>query len=110
MFSKMIQSMLNSGGKAVAMQRAAQINNYVNHRTNPDRIASANTNSIDSIYPSGSTVESFEKVLSGTAKSNFGSLLLNPAALKVRGNVYSNQSDDINTDTITNDLHFSSNR
>ena len=33
MFSKMIQSMLNSGGKAAAMQRATHLNNYVNHAT-----------------------------------------------------------------------------
>lgn len=106
MFSKMIQSMLNSGGKATAMQRAAHLNNYINHTTNkpnPDRIISSNPNALESLYPNGATVESFEKVLSGTAKSNFGSLLLNPASLKVKGNVYEG-SNDINTDNVTNDI------
>ena len=80
MFSEMIQSLLNSGGKTAAMQRSAQINNYINNvnkQLNPqDRVAS---NSLDTIYPPGSNnIQSFEKVLSGTAQSNFGSLLLNP--------------------------------
>jgi hypothetical protein len=103
----MIQSMLNSGGKANAMQRAAQINNYVNNanrKINPDNIISSNPHALDSIYPNNATVESFEKVLSGTAKSNFGSLLLNPASLKVRGDLYNSNSDDISTDNITNDI------
>lgn len=107
MFSKMIQNMLNSGGKAAAMQRATHLNNYVNHATNkvnPDRIISSNPNSLEAIYPSGSTIESFEKVLSGTTKSNFGSLLLNPASLKVKGNVYGSSSNDISTDTVTNEV------
>lgn len=107
MFSKMIQSMLNSGGKANAMQRAAQINNYVNNanrKINPDNIISSNPHALDSIYPNNATIESFEKVLSGTAKSNFGSLLLNPASLKVRGDLYNSNSDDISTDNITNDI------
>lgn len=107
MFSKMIQSMLNSGGKANAMQRAAQINNYVNNanrKINLDNIISSNPHALDSIYPNNATIESFEKVLSGTAKSNFGSLLLNPASLKVRGDLYNSNSDDISTDNITNDI------
>lgn len=105
MFSKMIQNLLNSGGKASAMQRAAQINNYVNNRNkqvNSENIISSNPNALDTIYPTGSTVESFEKVLSGTTKSNFGSLLLNPSSLQVNGNVYGN-SDDIKTN-FTNEV------
>lgn len=105
MFSKMIQNLLNSGGKASAMQRATQINNYVNSRNkqvNSENIISSNPNALNTIYPTGSTVESFEKVLSGTTKSNFGSLLLNPASLQVNGNVYGN-SDDIKTN-FTNEV------
>ena len=107
MFSKMIQSMLNSGGKASAMQRANHLNNYVNHATNKvnaDRVIASNPNALETIYPSGAAIESFEKVLSGTAKSNFGSLLLNPASLKVKGNVYDADADDISTDNVTNDI------
>lgn len=107
MFSQMIQNMLNSGGKANAMQRAAQINNYVNNanrKINPNQVIASNPHALDSLYPNGSTVESFEKVLSGTAKSNFGSLLLNPASLKVRGDLYNSNSNDISTDNVTNDI------
>jgi soluble lytic murein transglycosylase-like protein len=100
MFSEMIQSLLNSGGKSAAMQRAAQINNYVksaNAQLNPQaRIAE----SLDTIYPpNSSNVQSFENVLSKTSQMNFGSLLLNPESLNVNGNVYNN---DISTDNITN--------
>ncbi len=107
MFSQMIQNLLNSGGKASAMQRAAQINNYVNNKNkqvNSDNVISSNPNALNSIYPSGSTVESFEKVLSGTTKSNFGSLLLNPSSFNVSGNVYNNSSEDIRTNNLTNEV------
>ncbi len=102
MFSEMIQNLLNSGGKTAAMQRSAQINNYINNvnrQLNPQNKVSSN--SLDTIYPPGSNnIESFEKILSGTQQSNFGSLLLNPKSLSVNGNIYDN--DDINTDNITN--------
>jgi len=99
----MIQSLLNSGGKAAAMQRSAQINNYVNsvnRQMNPqNRVAS---NSLDTIYPpSSNNVQSFEKVMAGTAHANFGSLLLNPESLNVKGDIYRGEGD-INTDNITN--------
>lgn len=50
MFSEMIQNLLNSGGKAAAMQRTAQINNYVksvNRQLNPQ--ASTQASSLDTI-------------------------------------------------------------
>lgn len=101
MFSEMIQNLLNSGGRAQAMQRAAQINNYVN---NANRQVNNNVQkSLDTIYPpSSSNVEAFEKVLSSTKQTNFGSLLLNPS-LKVNGNIYSDTSNDISTSGITNE-------
>lgn len=101
MFSEMIQSLLNSGGKSAAMQRSAQINNYinsVNRQLNPQNTAVSN--SLDTIYPPGSnSVQSFEKVLAGTTQANFGSLLLNPKSLNVNADIYDN---DIGTDNITN--------
>lgn len=96
MFSEMIQSLLNSGGKNAAMQRAAQINNYVNNvnrytQTQPTQQA----NPLDSIYPPGTEkVESFEKVLSNTAKADFGALLLNPKSLNISGNIYNSDTND----------------
>ncbi len=103
MFSEMIQSLLNSGGKAAAMQRTAQINNYVksvDRQLNPQNQTQAS--SLDTIYPPGqNNVESFEKILSGATQSNFGSLLLNPKSLNVNGSIY-DDSGDISADGITN--------
>jgi soluble lytic murein transglycosylase-like protein len=99
MFSEMIQSLLNSGGKSVAMQRAAQLNNYAKNANKTSQVQSTQ-NSLDTIYPpNSSSVESFEKILAGTTQSNFGSLLLNPKSLEVNGNIYSN---DYQADAVTN--------
>lgn len=85
MFSEMIQSLLNSGGQAASMKRASQLNSYINR--------TQQKNSIDSIYPpSSNNVQSFEKVLSNTTASNFGSLLLNKNSLDVNGKIYNNES------------------
>ena len=93
MFSEMIQSLLNSGGRTAAMQRSAKINNYVNSSNK------INNSTLDSIYPpSANNVQSFEKVLSSSTQANFGSLLLNPS-LKVNSNIY---DGDVNTDNISN--------
>lgn len=97
MFSEMIQGLLNSGGKAAAMQRASQINNYVKNvdrQLNPQQ-ARANS-ALDTIYPpNADSVQSFEKVLSSSKAVNFGSLLLNPNSLNVNGNIY-NENDITN--------------
>ena len=70
MFSEMIQGLLNSGGKSAAMQRAMQINNYVNNvdkQMNPQQVPTQ-AQAMDSIYPpSANSVQSFEKVLANTA-------------------------------------------
>ncbi|MBP3821033.1 lytic transglycosylase domain-containing protein [bacterium] len=81
------------------MKRAMQINNYVNRGQNVDK-NTAISNNLDTIYPpSGDKVQSFEKILSNTTQTNFGSLLLNPESLKVNGNVYNenNFSGEIST-------------
>ncbi len=100
MFSEMIQGLLNSGGKSAAMQRAAQLNNYAKNAQRQINPQQSIANSLDTIYPpSASNVQSFEKVLSSTTASNFGSLLLNPKSLNVSGNVY---DGDIDTSSIQN--------
>lgn len=81
MFSEMIQRMLNSGGQAAAMQRAAQMNRYVNNYYNIGK-KSADINTI--LPPSNPNVQSFEKVLANTQNVNFGSLLLNPQSMSVQ--------------------------
>ena len=104
MFSEMIQNMLNSGGRSAAMKRASQINNYVNY-TNRTQTPSI-TKNIDAIYPpSSNNVESFEKILSNTKQTNFGSLLLNPSSLNVNANIYGNKVeniDDLNSENVIN--------
>lgn len=113
MFSQMIQNLLNSGGKSAAMQRAAQINSYVNNMSRVLNPAQKKSNPLDTIYPGdGKNVQSFEKVLSKTKQSDFGTLLLNPeilknssltpASLKVNGNIYG--AEDIDTSSVTNDI------
>lgn len=103
MFSEMLQGLLNSGGKAAAMKRSAEINNYVNNMNRQINPKSQAVNaSLDTIYPpSANNVQSFEKVLSSTTQTNFGSLLLNPQSLNVNGNIYNN-TDDINPNSIMN--------
>ena len=104
MFSEMIQGLLNTGGRSAAMQRAAQINNYVNNvnkQLNPQQVPSQ-TQAMDSIYPpNGNSVQSFEKVLANTAQTNFGSLLLNPKSMSVTGNVYDGDIDVSGFDNAT---------
>ncbi len=93
MFSEMIQSLLNSGGKAAAMKRASQLNGYVNN-INKNSQHQTIQNSLDTIYPpSANNVQSFEKVLANSTSGNFGSLLLNPKALNVTGNIYDGDID-----------------
>lgn len=82
MFSEMIQRMLNSGGQAAAIQRAAQMNQYVNNFYKTKNVTLANINTI--LPPSNPNVQSFENVLSSTQKVNFGNLLLNPESMKVK--------------------------
>ena len=86
MFSEMIQKMLNSGGQAAAMQRAAQMNRYVNNYYNIGQ-KRADINTI--LPPSNPNVQSFEKVLSNTQNVNFGSLLRNPQSLNVQAKIAS---------------------
>ena len=100
MFSEMIQNLLNSGGKAAAMQRSAQINNYVknaNRTLNPQQNVST---SLDAIYPNtGKTVQPFEHVLANSTGTNFGSLLINPKSLSVNGSIV---DSDVNVSQFSN--------
>lgn len=83
MFSSMIQNLLSSSGQSSAMQRAVQMNNYVN--------------SLNSQWaPVEKTAQnmpkdgaSFDKVLQASAKTKFGDLLTNPAT-RVNAQLYTN--------------------
>ncbi len=83
MFSSMIQNLLSSSGQSSAMQRAVQMNNYVN--------------SLNSQWaPVEKTAQnmpkdgaSFDKVLQAGAKTKFGDLLTNPTT-RVNAQLYTN--------------------
>lgn len=86
MFSNFIQNLLNTGGQAQAMQRYAQISNRVNN-LNPQQ-AQIPQNPLDTIYPKNAQkTTQFEEVLQSSAKSNFGSLLLDPRLKQVNANI-----------------------
>lgn len=84
MFSGFIQNLLNTGGQTQAMQRYAQINNRVSS-LNPQQPQ----NPLDAIYPQNKVTKTtpFEEVLQSSAKSNFGTLLLDPRIKQVNANI-----------------------
>ena len=84
MFSNFIQNLLNTGGQTQAMQRYAQINNRVSN-LNPQQPQ----NPLDAIYPQNKVTKTtpFEEVLQSSAKSNFGTLLLDPRIKQVNANI-----------------------
>lgn len=83
MFSSMIQNLISSSGQSSAMQRAVQMNNYVNS-INAQFVPAAK--SADEI---NTEKTSFDKVLQSTAKTKFGDLLTNPTT-RVNAQIYSN--------------------
>lgn len=84
MFSNFIQNLLNTGGQTQAVQRYAQINNRVNS-LNPQQTQ----NPLDIIYPQNKVSQTtpFEEVLQSSAKSNFGTLLLDPRVKQVNASI-----------------------
>lgn len=93
MFSNFIQNLLNTGGQTQAMQRYAQIANRVNNLNPPKE----SQNPLDTIYPNNQKVNapSFEKVLQASAKSNFGTLLLDPKLKQVSASIAPQQNEQI---------------
>ena len=85
MFSPMIQNLLSSSGQASAMQRAVQMNNYVdniNAQWTPIDKTTKNINTVNQ-------TTSFQEVLKKSGKVNFGDLITNPAT-RVSAQIYSN--------------------
>ncbi len=87
MFSSMIQNLLSSGGQANAMQRAVQMNNYINKYN--DQWVPVNQNSKPEV--------GFNTVLQKSAGVKFGELLSKPAVTKVSANIYSTQAESSKT-------------
>lgn len=91
MFSSMIQNLLSSSGQASAMQRAVQMNNYVNSINSQwQPVEKTTTNAYDKTRP----VESFENILQTGAKVKFGDLLTNPAT-RVNAELYTNTANSL---------------
>ena len=88
MFSSMIQNLLSSSGQASAMQRAVQMNNYVNS-INSQWAPVSKPNPAQQVTQN---VESFDKVLQAGAKTKFGNLLTNPAT-RVNAQIYTNADE-----------------
>ena len=82
----MIQNLLSSSGQASAMQRAVQMNNYVNN-------FNAQLNPVEKKQTDNqqAQVQSFDKVLRNTAGVKFGDLLAKPVT-KVNANIYTAQA------------------
>jgi len=91
MFSSMIQNLLSSSGQANAMQRAVQMNNYVNNINSQwTPVSKATTEKTNSENVS------FDKVLQAGAKVKFGDLLTKPTT-KVNAQIYSNTANAVQT-------------
>lgn len=97
MFSSMIQNLLSSSGQSSAMQRAVQMNNYVNNFnaqwTPVEKSASEAPKS---------NVQSFDKVLKNSAGVKFGDLIAKPVT-KVNANIYTEQAKSASEKTTTRD-------
>lgn len=88
MFSEMIQSLLNSGGQANTIKRYQQMNNYINGV--PAKTDMESINKMSPPLPSKDGIQSFDKVLQSTAKTQFGSLLKNRGITSVDAQIYTN--------------------
>lgn len=95
MFSEMIQSLLNTGGRTEAMKRYSSISNQVvsikNKLQGPVQQVSANP--IDTIYPANRPINGFESILQSSEPVNFGNMLRNNASLNVNGKLLGSNSE-----------------
>lgn len=99
MFSSMIQNLLSSSGKSSAMQRAVQMNNYVNTLNAQWTPVEKQSQATDAQLPNN--IQSFDSVLKKSSNVKFGDLLSKPVT-KVNANIYTAQaSSPINTDKVT---------
>ena len=90
MFSSMIQNLLSSSGKSAAMQRAVQMNNYINTLNAQWTPVEKKADGIIDT-PEKNDIQSFDNVLKSSAKVKFGDLLTNPST-RVNANIYTVQA------------------
>ena len=91
MFSSMIQNLLTSSGKSSAMQRAVQMNNYVNNLNSQWTPVEKNTNALPE---ANNNIQSFDNVLKNSAQVKFGDLLTNPST-RVNANIYTAKASGV---------------
>ena len=97
MFSSMLQNLLSSSGQASAMQRAVQMNTYINKYNDQWTPVNKNNNTVNTSNVNES--QSFDKILKNSATVKFGDLLTKPAT-KVNASIYTAQAQNY-TDKIT---------
>ena len=90
MFSSMIQNLLSSSGKSAAMQRAVQMNNYINTLNSQWMPVEKSAEAVNG-SESKPDIQSFDSVLKNSAKVKFGDLLTNPDT-RVNANIYTAQA------------------
>ena len=90
MFSSMIQNLLNTSGQSSAMQRAVQMNNYVNNINSQWEPVNKNPNPVQGM----DNMKSFDKVLQATSKAKFGELITNPST-RVNAQIYANSASSL---------------
>ncbi len=90
MFSSMLQSLLASSGQTSAMQRAVQMNNYINKYS--DQWAPVGTATSQGVNGTNKEIQSFDKVLQNSATVKFGDLLTKPVK-KVDAAIYTAQAN-----------------
>ena len=88
MVSSMIQNLLSSSGISAAMQRAVQLNTYVNNLNAQWAPVEKKDNIGENIQPN--SIQSFDSVLKNSTKVKFGDLLTNPTT-RVNANLYSKE-------------------
>lgn len=91
----MIQNLLSSSGQSSAMQRAVQMNNYVNNFNAKWTPVEKQANITPNIQ-TNNNIQSFDTVLKNTTQVKFGDLLTKPAT-KVNADIYSAKAEALST-------------
>jgi len=97
MFSEMIQSLLNSGGKAEAMQRYTAMTgqlNSIKNKLNGPAVATPQ-NPMDTIYPENRRLNEFESIMQASQPANFGNILTGGHSLNVNAQLASINEQNI---------------
>ena len=89
MFSSMLQNLLATSGQSSAMQRAVQMNSYVNKYS--DQWAPVGSTASQGVNGKANEIQSFDKVLQSSASVKFGDLLRKPIK-KVDASIYTAQA------------------